>query len=404
MNLDRQKYRVVGGKDFLMSEEFDYNEYLNAFVEMYNEQLNKIKNILNDAVSSLSANSIKIPDVSMPQISASQIDIELLGEKVKGGLSNVDTGAGEKIKGVFGAINTESIVKTSSAFNSISSVAEKLADMCNLFTDDFRNFLNDAGIRIRESLLFNLSVLGELEWCYLEIEELEDSDLLDLAPSYLKKYLDDNEHGSIKDIDKYVTKFFTRKIIDNITNRTILNLDTNDRQKLNQAMIDFRARRYLDCANLLASLIDSQNIKQELYDLNNGRYGGNPINVSQGWQAFFIVFRNDLSKYFDGKSFNGSGKKTTREKGFKEFIEEVKSDLSDYRTKIPIILLASCLIKFFDDSNWQSYPQKPEVINRHWLMHGMYDMADITKSDCIKLLLILNQLTNIYAKLRNGEL
>lgn len=387
-----------------MSEKFNYTESLSAFVEMYNEQQNKIKGILNDAVSSLSVNSIKIPNVNMPQISAHQIDIEPLGEKVKSVFSNVDTGAGEKLKGVFDAINTEGIIEIPSAFDNIGSVTEKLADMCNVFTDDFKNFLNNAGIMIRENLLFNLSVLGELEWCYLGIEELEDSDLLDLAPSYLKEYLDDNKHGSIKDIDKYVLKFFTRKIIDNITDRTILNLDTNDRQKLDQAMIDFRARRYLDCANLLASLIDSQSIKQELFDMNNGRYGGNPINVSQGWQAFFIVFRNDLSKYFDGKSFNGSGKKTTRENGFKEFIEEVKSDLSDYETKIPILLLASCLIKFFDDSNWKNYPQKPEVINRHWLMHGMYDMEDIIKSDCIKLLLMLNQLTNIYAKLRNGEL
>ena len=355
-----------------MSEKFDYTESLNAFVEMYNEQQNKIKSILNDTISSLSVNSIKIPSVSMPQISIPKVDINPLGEKVKSVLSNVDTGAGERLKGVFDAINTEEIIKIPSAFDNISSVTEKLADMCNAFTDDFKNFLSNAGIMIRENLLFNLSVLGELEWCYLEIEELEDSDLLDLAPSYLKEYLDDNEHASIKDIDEYVTKFFTRKIIDNITDRTILNLDTNDRQKLEQGMIDFRARRYLDCANLLASLIDSQSIKQELYDMNNGRYGGNPINVSQGWQAFFIVFRNDLSKYFDGKSFNGSGKKTTRENGFKEFIEEVKSDLSDYETKIPILLLASCLIKFFDDSNWKNYPQKPEVINRHWLMHRLY--------------------------------
>lgn len=390
---------VESEERFLMSEKLEYTESLNAFVELYNEQQNKIKSILNDTVSSL---SIKIPSINIPQASIPQVDIKPL--EAKGIFANVDTVVGQKLKGAFDGINAKGIIKMPSAFDNISLVTEKLADMCNTFTEDFKSFLNNAGIIIRENLLFNLSVLGELEWCYLEIEELDDSELLDLAPSYLKEYLNDNEHSSIKDIDEYVTKFFTKKIINNITDRTIINLDTNDIRKLEQAMIDFRARRYLDCANLLASLIDSQSIKQELYDMKNGRYGGNPINVSQGWKAFFIVFRNDLSKYFDGKTFSGSGKKTTRENGFKEFIEEVKSDLSDYKTKIPILLLASCLIKFFDDSNWENYPQKPEVINRHWLMHGMYDMDDITKSDCIKLLLMLNQLTSIYAKLRNGEL
>ena len=152
-----------------MSEKFNYTESLSAFVEMYNEQQNKIKGILNDAVSSLSVNSIKIPNVNMPQISAHQIDIEPLGEKVKSVFSNVDTGAGEKLKGVFDAINTEGIIEIPSAFDNIGSVTEKLADMCNVFTDDFKNFLNNAGIMIRENLLYNLSVLGELEWCYLGI-------------------------------------------------------------------------------------------------------------------------------------------------------------------------------------------------------------------------------------------
>ena len=246
--------------------------------------------------------------------------------------------------------------------------------------------------------------MGELEWCYWGVEELDDSKLWELSPTYLKEYLNENEKASIKDIDIYIAKYFTKKIIDNIANRTILNLDENDIKKLNQAMVDFRARRYLDCANLLASLIDAQSIKQEIYDMKNGRYEEYPVNVTQGWVAFFIVFRNDLSKYFDGKVFVGKGGQEKREKGFKEFMEEVKSDLSDYETKIPILLLASCLIKFFEDSNFRNYPQKPEVINRHWLMHGMYDIDDITKSDCIKLLLMLNQLTDIYAKIKKGEL
>lgn len=51
-------------------------------------------------------------------------------------------------------------------------------------------------------------------------------------------------------------------------------------------------------------------------------------------------------------------------------------------------------------SDWKNYPNnKPEVINRHWLMHGMYDIEDITKADCIKLMLMLNQLSELYGTL-----
>lgn len=194
---------VESEERFLMSEKLEYTESLNAFVELYNEQQNKIKSILNDTVSSL---SIKIPSINIPQASIPQVDIKPL--EAKGIFANVDTVVGQKLKGAFDGINAKGIIKMPSAFDNISLVTEKLADMCNTFTEDFKSFLNNAGIIIRENLLFNLSVLGELEWCYLEIEELDDSELLDLAPSYLKEYLNDNEHSSIKDIDEYVTKFF----------------------------------------------------------------------------------------------------------------------------------------------------------------------------------------------------
>ncbi len=372
-----------------MNDEFDYEKSLSAFLEMYNEQQNRIKSVLNDKVNLLSFNALNIP----------KMDIEPLGVNLKGAFDNIDTG--KQFRDAVEKMNTERIRGIQNILNEIDSTAEKIY---NIFTKEFRDFLSNAGIRIRESLLLELSILGELEWCYWGIKELDDSKLWKMSSTYLKEYLDENEDASVKEVDVYVTKYFTKKINIGIADRTALNLDENDMKKFNQAMIDFRARRYLHCANLLASLIDSQSIKQELDDLKKGRYGEYPDNITQGWQAFYIVFRNDLSKYFDGKVFVGKGKKEKRENGFKEFMEEVKADLSDYETKIPILLLASCLIKFFEDSNWKNYPQKPEVINRHWLMHGMYDIDDITKSDCIKLLLMLNQLADIYAKIKKGEL
>ena len=57
-----------------MAEKYDCIKSLNAFVEMYDEQQNKIKNILNDSVSLLSINSLKILNVSISHIIIPPID------------------------------------------------------------------------------------------------------------------------------------------------------------------------------------------------------------------------------------------------------------------------------------------------------------------------------------------
>lgn len=374
-----------------MEDNFNNEEFTKMLKKMSEIVSDKQKQI-NDAINN-SMSKIQIPKIDLPKMDLLKVDLP----KINVPKFDVPT------------TNTEYISKglqnVVSSLN-IPSMSEKiLTAFKNIFTDEFREFLKQADINLKENLILNLEILGDLEWCYLEIEGLEDSDIFDLDfPSQLKEYLETHQQASIKDIDEYIAKRFKKETIEDITNRTIMNLDTNDTEKLNQAMIDYRAKRYLDCANLLASLIDAQSIKQELFDMKNNRYVGNIINVSQGWKAFFIVFHNSLSKYFENENFSGDSKKEKRENKFNEFIQKIKPNLNEYQITLPILHLAYCLLKFFDDSDWKNYPQKPEVINRHWLMHGMYDMDDITKSDCIKLLLMLNQLANIYAKLRNGEL
>ena len=274
-----------------------------------------------------------------------------------------------------------------------------------IFTDEFTEFLKRQGIAYNESLINNLVLLGEYGWCCYSIsstnEDLSNAKLLNGLINFLKT----NEDVTTKEIDEYISKYFTRKILNNISQETDKYLDIADKKKLHQAMIAYRGKRYFDCSNLLSGLIDSQSIKQNLADINNGKYlpdaNGNQ-NVSQGWRAFHIVFKNNFAGYFGNESFNGNSKKASREKGFEDFIEKVKPDLHNYKITVPFLNLSYCLLKFFDDSDWKNYPNnKPEVINRHWLMHGMYDIEDITKADCIKLLLMLNQLSELYSILEN---
>lgn len=269
-----------------------------------------------------------------------------------------------------------------------------------IFTDEFKDYLKRKDITYKDNLINNLVLLGEYGWCYYTIsstnEDLSNARLL----SGLAKFLKENSHATTKEVDEYNSKHFTRKVINAISQGTAKYLDDSDKKKLHQAMTAYRGKRYLDCANLLAGLIDSQSIKQNLADIRNGKYppeaNGNQ-NVSQGWRAFFIVFQNNFAVYFGNESFNGNSKKASREKGFEDFIEKVKPNLHNYKITVPFLNLSYCLLKFFDDSDWKNYPNnKPEVINRHWLMHGMYDIEDITKADCIKLMLMLNQLSELY--------
>lgn len=54
--------------------------------------------------------------------------------------------------------------------------------------------------------------------------------------------------------------------------------------------------------------------------------------------------------------------------------------------------IAYPLLIFFNDNDWKEYPNKPDIINRNWLMHGMCNYDDVTKSDCVKLFLLYYQL------------
>lgn len=282
-----------------------------------------------------------------------------------------------------------------------------------LFSDKIKLFLAGAEDSFKEILIKNISLFGELEWCCyniplkkkdteLNMKNIGDSSLQDA----ILNFVNNNKDATVREIDEYISKQFTRKIVKNIELETENYLCKKDQIKLHQAMIDYAAKRYYDSANLLAGLIDSQSIKQNLLDIENGKYlsdKNGKQNISQGWRAFYIVFQNNFTEYFAGESFNGNSRKESREKGFDDFIESVKPNmLNNYEITIPFLHLSFCLLKFFDDSNWKNYPNnKPQAINRHWLMHGMYDIEDISKADCLKLLLILNQLSKLYRTLKN---
>lgn len=283
-------------------------------------------------------------------------------------------------------------------------------------TDFFNDLRKNIKVFSDNILIERLQLMGSLEWCCIDkridlskwykSEDMKDCALSEIVIDKLRK-----QDCSSYEIDKFIGRFFTKDVISCIEEETIQFLDDEDFQKLKRAMIDFRGRRYFEAAVVLTGLIDAQSIKQELFDISKGKYHednknkNNIPNISQGWRAFHIVFRNNFSQYFNDEHFNGDGKKATREKGMKEFLDGIKGNIPDDDTIVSIVALSLCLLNFFDDSEWKNYPNnKPVGINRHWLMHGMYNIDDITRYDCIKLLLMLNQISQLYSKLKSGDL
>lgn len=298
----------------------------------------------------------------------------------------------------------------------IEQIEKSLKPLYELYNPDFfENIRKNFKIFSDGLLLSRLQTFGALEWCNIDDWiKLEDDKLNEVNMPFshwVLLRLEREKRFKIEHVDRYVGRHFTKEIIKRIEEDTVFSLEDKDADKFRKAMIDFRARRYLDTANLLASLIDAQNIKQELFDIRNDKYSvenidskhGTP-NCTQGWKAFHIVFSNNFSKYFDGERFNGKGKKA-REDGFNKFVNSIKGKMPTNENMISIVALSFCLLKFFEDSDFTHYPNNiPTSINRHWLMHGMYDLEHVTRYDCIKLLLMLNQISRLYAKLKNGEI
>lgn len=236
-------------------------------------------------------------------------------------------------------------------------------------------------------------------------------------PKKIKKW---KEMGkvTIRDIDDYIAKSLMkqlsrkekRKIKNKFTRRT------KDKKKIDNLFNDFKQKKYYECASTLFGLIDSEIIKFNLDDYKNGKYnisknkengkyestnGKNLCNgktgegtIGQGWEALSILFKNNLKSFFNSEDFSPhketdkNGEKWTKEKLFDTFVNDVKLEM-DKNIGFEFLNIAYPLLIFFNDNDWKE--EKPKIINRNWLMHGMCKYDDITRNDCIKLFLLYYQ-------------
>lgn len=303
--------------------------------------------------------------------------------------------------------------KISSAIQSnidyVSHIQKVLRDSFNFNLEEIFKKLGNAGA---DKFLSNLKILGEHGWCLFNIDNLQDCKWnTETLVDDIVNQINDSKL-KVEDVDKYIGKLFTKSLLKVVKELTLTYLDVEDKVKLNRAFIQYEAGTYMESCYLLASLIDSQSIKQEIYDNSINNYNKtkfynnktNQFEASQGWRSFYRTFEHNFCNIFNGKSLSSNGKDSFTK--IDDLVEDVKNNsLYDLDIVCPIIHLAYSLNTFFKDIDWSNYKvNKPSVINRHWLMHGMYSVEDISKYDCIKLMLLLYQLSLLYKKVRNKEI
>jgi hypothetical protein len=127
-------------------------------------------------------------------------------------------------------------------------------------------------------------------------------------------------------------------------------------------------------------LIDSYVIKYSLDNFDPNQ------NISQGRKGFNKAYinKNKVKLKVDTE------KQPNNKDYFSELSEKNKDNTMIRHFITQDVLLGNVISTLYADNNWSDYySNKPPVINRNWLAHGMYDYDDITKADCYKLIFIL---------------
>lgn len=289
----------------------------------------------------------------------------------------------------------------SSIIETLSSTIKQFeTSMGETFEKDLYEQIKEQCNVMNDKMIKNYKILGSLGWGFYYIEEISNENkLMSITlPKKLKGYLD-NEETTILEVDKFITNCLKKdNTLDAIINKIEKFLEEKDIVKLEGAIDNYNAKRYHECAELLMGLIDAQSIKHELFDKKHNNCNVNS-NLKQGFDAFRIIFANNFKDYFNNKFFS----KNDRKNKFENFIKDTKNDM-DMIVGDEILCVMFPLETLFADNTWEDYPNKPKVINRNWLMHGMCDYDDINKYDCVKLFLMLYQLSHFFYKMRNGLL
>lgn len=204
----------------------------------------------------------------------------------------------------------------------------------------------------------------------------------------LKKIQDDGEYS--QDIDEQISYRCSDKDIRNLIKEIQTYNESEDFYiKIKQAENEFKHKRYYICALLLFNIIDSHNISL----LNNKQQDP----TKQGNKALLKLVSLQYSSIINGLSPCESEQK---EKQLHELMAQY-TYTENYEADARIYELINLLWAFntiFSNDKWEQCTELPSCINRHFLIHGIYQNQDIMRYDCIKLFFLLRKLVRVIPK------
>lgn len=276
------------------------------------------------------------------------------------------------------------------AANNLNNVFEAIVELSNIDIDEFCTRLKNKETKVEDEVL----AWGNIGWCLYGC----DYDAPECVTPILGEVYNDNDSSKLDSEVMYYLQEFNA--INNSIENIKHNLSSDDTNKFNEALNDFDNKRYYSCANMLCGIIDSLSIKQCAKDIETGVIN-NTCDASQGFNSF----RKIINNHFNGKipSLKTDDRKVNRHTELENRFKNHKFSLFNLYEISALFNLIMCMIMFFHNTAFKDYKiNKPTVINRNWLSHGMYNLDDITEIDCIKLILILDQLSRLYIKLNSN--
>ena len=223
---------------------------------------------------------------------------------------------------------------------------------------------------------------GELGWALIDATEI-----LDPQSRYDAQFLltqASQEPDKQPDLDSKLAALFSEGNIHRLFTEITEDTQSDDKVLLQHTSEYYRQKRYYECAMLLASFIDKQNINIAVDDITKNK-------AKQGWMAFQDI----IAAHY--KILYGCTQATTKTTPTKKDIKDrIIHTVFDEPVDVQTVIAANvtmCMMTLFNDVNWTELRAHkiPASINRHWLAHGMYSYHDVVRADCIKLLVLAYQ-------------
>lgn len=282
------------------------------------------------------------------------------------------------------------------AENRFNSIIDKLSVIKDINVDDLMNKLSNQEVKIEDGVF----AWGNAGWCLYGFN-------YDISFAGLLTILNEasmNKSGnqcSIEELDSFAMDFIKQcNIVEKINESLKDNLSKDDWLKYKSSFDDYESKRYYNAAMGLCAIIDSLSIKQAVGDIDNGTTQPDKngrINLTQGWKCFYHVYNNHFEKELCSLSVDEK-----RNEIISRNLKMIETKRENYFKVCSLANEILCILQIFNNNNFRDYKnKKPAVINRNWLAHGMYDLNDITEVDCIKLILILEQLSRLYSTINN---